>query len=86
MSLREAEQRLSKVVTCKVITFLDGLDADDKKTVVQWFKEGKPSFWIARVATADGKPLNEKTLKRHLDGDCCCPAGTPHKGAYRVAQ
>jgi len=86
MSLRDAEKRLERVTLCKIANFINGLDAADKKTVVEWFAAKKPAFWIARVASADGKPLNEKTLKRHLDGDCCCPAGTPHKGAYLDAQ
>jgi hypothetical protein len=86
MSLRDAEKRLSRTATCRIVSFLSELDKEDKATVVEWFAEKKPAFWIARVASADGKSLNEKTLKRHLDGDCCCPAGTPHKGAYRVAK
>ena len=44
--------------------------------------------WVARVelgVTADGKRVNEKTLKRHLDGQCLCPPESPHRGVYRAS-
>jgi len=86
MSLKDAEQRLEQTVTCKIVTFIGSLDKSDKATLAEWFSARKPAGWIARVVSADGKFVNEKTLKRHLDGECCCPAETSYKGAYRVAQ
>jgi hypothetical protein len=85
MSLKDAEQRLEQVFTCKFVDFYDALDKDDKSTFSKWLADIKPAGWISRVVTADGKHLNEKTLKRHLDGHCKCPETAPHKGAYRGA-
>ena len=85
MSLKDAEQRLEQVFTCKFVDFHNSLDKDDKATFTTWVASLRPAGWISRVVTADGKHLNEKTLKRHLDGQCKCPDETPHKGAYRGA-
>lgn len=82
MSLRQAQKSLEKIVLCKFSTFLSDLDKDDVACLNEWVKERKPAGWIARVVKADGKHLNEKTLKRHLDGQCNCPSGTTLKGAY----
>ena len=86
MSLRDAAERIEQAATCKVIDFLKGLDKADTTTLTGWIADRKPAGWISRVITADGRNLNEKTLKRHLDGLCHCPDGTDHKGAYRVAK
>jgi hypothetical protein len=84
MSLEDAEKRLAEKV-CRIHDFLTSLDKADQATFARWVKEVKPAGWIARIVTADGKRVNEKTLKRHLDGQCLCPPETPHKGAYRGA-
>jgi len=84
MSLADAEKRLAEKV-CRFQDFLDTLDKNDKATFARWVGEHRPAGWIARIVTADGKRLNEKTLKRHLEGQCLCPEGNPHKGAYRAS-
>lgn len=86
MSLKDAEQRLEQAATCKIVAFLESLDKTDLSTFASWLASKKPAGWIARVVAADGKLVNEKTLKRHLDGNCNCPAETLHKGVYRVAK
>jgi hypothetical protein len=86
MSLKDAEKRLEQTATCKVVAFVESLDKDDLATFAAWVAGKKPAGWIARVIAADGKLINEKTLKRHLDGNCQCPATMLHKGAYRVAK
>ena len=86
MSLRDAEKRIEQSSTCRFADFLKSLDKDDTATLKSWSELQKPAGWIARVVTADGKKLNEKTLKRHLDGQCQCPDESTHKGAYRVAK
>ena len=83
MSLKEAEKRLSER-TCRFVDFIDSLDKSDKETIAKWFEERKLVGWIARVATADGKRTNDKTLGSHLKGQCHCPAGTEFKGLYVV--
>ena len=85
MSLKDAEQRLEQVFTCKFVDFYEGLDKADKATFTSWVEAQRPAGWISRVVTADGKHLNEKTLKRHLDGQCKCPETAELKGAYRGA-
>ena len=85
MSLKDAEQRLEQVFTCKFVDFYNVLDKPDKATFTTWVEAVRPAGWISRVVTADGKHLNEKTLKRHLDGQCKCPDDTAHKGTYRGA-
>jgi hypothetical protein len=83
MSLRQTQQRLEQTICCKVVAFLDGLEKDDLACITEWIQDRKPAGWISRVVKADGKQLNEKTLKRHLDGQCNCPDETKMKGIYR---
>lgn len=83
MSLREAQGRLHPVQTCKFYSFWHTLDEDDQAVIQEWVASEKPAGWIARIIRADGKILNEKTLKRHLDGVCLCPVDTILRGAYR---
>lgn len=82
MALKDAELRLAQTTACKFADIYAALDKDDKETFTQWVSAQRPAGWIARVMTADGRHMNEKTLKRHLDGHCKCPEKTPHRGAY----
>ena len=83
MSLQDAAKRLEQTTTCKVVSFVESLDKDDRSTFTNWLADRRKAGWIARVIAVDGNHLiNEKTLKRHLDGICPCPDGTEHKGLY----
>ena len=82
MALKDAEQRLAQSTSCKFADFISSLDKDDSKTLAEWISAQRPAGWIARVVSADGRPLNEKTVKRHLDGHCKCPVTSLHRGAY----
>jgi len=81
MSLADAEKRASER-TCRFIEFFDLLDKDDQATLSRWLDDKKPIGWIARVASSDGKRLNDKTLSRHLKDGCGCPAKTKYKDSY----
>ena len=83
MSLADAEKRESER-TCRFIEFFDSLEKDDQETLARWLNDKKPSGWIARVASSDGKRLNDKTLSGHLKDGCGCPKGTKFKDSYVV--
>jgi hypothetical protein len=84
MSLRQAQQQLEQASAhCKFVSFYQGLDKDDKSVFDEWVSEKKPAGWISRVVKAGGLFINEKTLKRHLDGVCHCPEGTAQRGVYQ---
>lgn len=83
MSLRQAQLRLEQKQSCRFSVVYEAFDKEDKATVDEWVKEKRASGWIARVVSADGNTISEKTVKKHLDGACCCLAEAKHRGAYR---
>ena len=85
MSLRATQLRLEQKQSCRFSNVYEAFDKDDKAVVDSWVNEQKPSGWIARVISADGVAINEKTVKKHLDGACCCPSENQLRGAYRVS-
>ena len=85
MTLRQAQQLVVKTSYCRGFTFIESLDKDDLAVFNEWIKDKKPAGFIARVVKADGRFLHEKTMKRHLDGQCHCPDKTKFKGVYNVS-
>ena len=63
----------------------EAFDKDDKAVLDSWVDERKAAGWIARVVSSDGNTVSEKTIKKHLDGACCCLSDAKHKGAYRAS-
>lgn len=82
MSLSEAESRLLGNKQCRISDFLAGLDKADSATFDRWVSERRTASWITRIANADGLRLNEKTVKKHLEGLCMCPPSARHRGVY----
>ena len=85
MSLRQAQERLEKSTQCRFSLLVDTLDKDDKAVLKEWIAEGKAGNWISRVLRIEGLVVNDKTVRRHLEGICQCPDNAEFRGAYSVA-
>jgi hypothetical protein len=84
MSLKQAQERLEQANNCRAFTVFNGFDKEDAAVLSEWIAERRAVGFIARIISADGVLINEKTVSRHIHGVCCCPDGTTYKGAYRV--
>ena len=85
MSLRKAQERLEQSEHCRFSIVYESLDKDDRAVISEWIAENRNPNWIARVMRIEGIVLNDKTIRRHLEGVCHCSEDAELRGAYRVS-
>jgi hypothetical protein len=79
---KQAEEKMNR--PCRVITFFRELDDDDKAVFTSWIDTGKTPSWISTVARSDGKAINDKTVRLHLEGSCTCKGDQLFYGVRRA--
>jgi len=83
MSLKDAQQRLKKDVSCRTLAVYQALDKEDKKTFDGFVADKLAPGAIHRILVMDGIKIGDKAVRYHLTGSCVCLEGSAHKGAYR---